>query len=167
MTLDAFNLLSRDQLKEQLTHCCGSTAWVEAMIKKAPFKSTDELLRYSEEIWQATKPEDWKEAFQHHPKIGDTASLEKKFASTAKWAESEQGSVKQASSEIIEALAAGNRLYEQKFGFIFIVCATGKSATEMLDLLQARLPNSMDEELKTAMLEQQKITQIRLNKLLT
>ena len=167
MTLEEFNHISVETLKVQLTHCCGSSAWVREMIKHVPFKTKEELISCSDELWQETNEEDWREAFQHHPKIGDIESLQKKFASTAKWAEGEQGAVKQASLQIIEELAEGNRLYEQKFGFIFIVCATGKSAEEMLALLKARLPNSMEEELKTAMLEQQKITHIRLNKLLT
>ena len=166
MTLQEFNHLSLERLQEQLTHCCGSPKWVKEMLKNVPFQSKDELLKYAETLWFSTTENDWRDAFQHHPKIGDIESLQKKFASTAKWAEGEQGSVKQATQETLEALAAGNLLYEQKFGFIFIVCATGKSAEEMLNLLQARIPNSMESELKNAMLEQQKITQIRLNKLL-
>jgi 2-oxo-4-hydroxy-4-carboxy-5-ureidoimidazoline decarboxylase len=167
MTLEAFNQLSKKTLKEQLTHCCGSSVWVREMMKHVPFKNMEDLLKWSDELWLATSQEDWREAFLHHPKIGDIESLQKKFASTAQWAEGEQGAVKQASEDTIKALAQGNSLYEQKFGFIFIICATGKSANEMLSLLQARLPNSMEEELKTAMLEQQKITQLRLRKLLT
>ncbi len=166
MTLDELNHLSKESLSEQFTHCCGSTAWVREMMKHVPFKSKEELFNYSDIIWMSTGENDWREAFQHHPKIGDIDSLRKKFASTAKWAEGEQGAVKNASHAIIEALAEGNQLYEQKFGFIFIVCATGKSAEEMLALLQARLPNPIDTELKNAMLEQQKITHLRLNKLL-
>ena len=166
MTLETFNHLSNEALEEQLTHCCGSSTWVKGMMKHVPFQTQEELFNRADQIWLSTYENDWREAFLHHPKIGDIESLQKKFASTAKWAEGEQGAVKQASQQIIEELAEGNRLYEQKFGFIFIVCATGKSAEEMLALLKARLPNSMEEELKTAMLEQQKITHIRLQKLL-
>lgn len=166
MTLRELNHLPEEQLKESLTHCCGSSAWVQAMMQHKPFASKETLLHLAEELWQQTTPADWREAFLHHPKIGDIESLQKKFASTAKWAAGEQGAVKEASRSVIEALANGNDLYEQKFGFIFIVCATGKSAEEMLALLQARLPNSTEEELKIAMLEQQKITQLRLKKLL-
>jgi 2-oxo-4-hydroxy-4-carboxy-5-ureidoimidazoline decarboxylase len=166
MTLETFNQLSTESLEEQLTHCCGSSTWVREMMKHVPFQTKEELFHAADTIWHSTRATDWREAFLHHPKIGDIESLQKNFAATAKWAEGEQGAVKQASQRIIEKLAEGNRLYEQKFGFIFIVCATGKSAKEMLALLQARLPNNMEEELKTAMLEQQKITQIRLNKLL-
>ncbi|RZK26134.1 MAG: OHCU decarboxylase, partial [Hymenobacter sp.] len=109
---------------------------------------------------------DWREAFTHHPKIGDVSALREKFASTATWAAGEQGAVRQASQSTLEALAAGNEAYAQRFGYIFIVCATGKSAAEMLALLQARLPHEPAQEIKIAMSEQAKITRLRLEKLL-
>ncbi len=111
-------------------------------------------------------PEDWLEAFQHHPRIGDLKSLEQKFASTQAWAGKEQQSVNTATQAVLEALAAGNTAYEQRFGYIFIVCATGKSAAEMLRLLHNRLSNDPETELRIAMGEQAKITAIRLNKLI-
>ena len=104
--------------------------------------------------------------FQHHPKIGSVAELEKKFASTAKWASGEQAAVKDANQAVLQALSAGNEAYEAKFGYIFIVCATGKSAEEMLNLLKQRLPNSPEIEIEIAKGEQMKITIIRLKKLL-
>jgi 2-oxo-4-hydroxy-4-carboxy-5-ureidoimidazoline decarboxylase len=134
-----------------------------------PFFPADdmvELLNDAEDLWYQCTQTDWLEAFTHHPKIGDVESLTKKFASTAQWASGEQMAVNTASQQIIEALAKGNEAYEQKFGFIFIVCATGKSAEEMLQLLQARLPNSTETEINIAMDEQNKITQLRLQKLL-
>ena len=114
----------------------------------------------------ASRETDWREAFTHHPKIGDVDALREKFASTAAWAAGEQGAVRQASEATLQGLKAGNEAYEQHFGYIFIVCATGKSADEMLALLQARLPHSPAEEIHVAMAEQAKITRLRLEKLL-
>ena len=134
-----------------------------------PFFPADdmvELINDAEDQWYECTEADWLEAFTHHPKIGDVESLTKKFASTAWWASGEQSAVSNASQQTIEALAKGNEDYEKKFGFIFIVCATGKSAEEMLQLLQARLPNDKEEEIKIAMDEQNKITQLRVQKLL-
>jgi 2-oxo-4-hydroxy-4-carboxy-5-ureidoimidazoline decarboxylase len=125
-----------------------------------------ELLEDAEEQWWQCSEADWKEAFAHHPKIGDIDSLKKKFASTAAWASGEQSGVNAAGDEIIKALAEGNRLYEEKFGYIFIVCATGKTAKEMLELLQERIKNDPGEEIKIAAEEQNKITKLRIEKLL-
>jgi 2-oxo-4-hydroxy-4-carboxy-5-ureidoimidazoline decarboxylase len=151
---------------EELSKCCGSSAWVNKMLPFIPADDMVELLEDAEEQWWKCTEDDWKEAFAHHPKIGDTGSLAKKFASTAQWASGEQSGVSAANKETIEALAEGNRLYEEKFGYIFIVCATGKSAEEMLGLLHARLPNTEEEEIKIAADEQNKITKLRIEKLL-
>ncbi len=166
MTLHELNILPQPQLKEELLKCCGSATWVKMMMAYFPADDLVEILEDAEEMWYACSKEDWKEAFTHHPKIGDVESLTKKFASTAEWASGEQSSVNVASKETIEALAEGNRLYEEKFGYIFIVCATGKSAEEMLDLLQSRLRNSPNEEIQIAADEQNMITKLRLDKLL-
>ena len=136
MTLHELNTLPSQQLKEELTKCCGSSAWVDKMLPFFPAEDLVELLEDAEEQWFKCSEEDWKEAFAHHPKIGDVESLKKKFASTAQWASGEQSGVNNASTETIEALAEGNKEYEEKFGYIFIVCATGKSAEEMLAILQ-------------------------------
>ena len=166
MTLHEFNILPKQKLMEELTKCCGSSAWVKRMLPFIPADDMIELLEDAEEQWWQCKEEDWKEAFGHHPKIGDVESLAKKFASTAQWASGEQSAVKAASKETLEALAESNRLYEEKFGYIFIVCATGKSAEEMLGLLQARLNNNREEEIQVAADEQNKITKLRIEKLL-
>lgn len=136
------------------------------LIASRPYASEAELYNASDRIWQSLKTEDWLEAFSHHPKIGDLESLKTKFASTSDWASGEQGGVALASERVIEELAAGNTAYEEKFGYIFIVCATGKTAGEMLALLQERLHNSPDVEIVRAMEEQNKITRLRLEKLL-
>ncbi|NOT50351.1 MAG: 2-oxo-4-hydroxy-4-carboxy-5-ureidoimidazoline decarboxylase [Chitinophagaceae bacterium] len=166
MTLHDFNILPKERLVEELTKCCGSSAWVKKMLPFIPADDMVELLEDAEEQWWKCSEDDWKEAFAHHPRIGDTESLAKKFASTAQWASGEQSGVNIANKETIEALAKGNRLYEEKFGYIFIVCATGRSAEEMLGLLHERLPNEQGEEIKIAADEQNKITKLRIEKLL-
>lgn len=167
MDLDQFNAMAVDQLKAELTRCCGSSRWVEQMIAARPFKSVSELMTCSDDVWQYLAVDDWQEAFAHHPKIGDLSSIKARFASTSAWAQGEQKGVASASDDVLEALAKGNSDYEQKFGYIFIVCATGKSADEMLVLLQERLKNEPAHEIRNAMHEQNKITRIRLEKLLS
>ena len=166
MTLHELNILSQPQLREELLKCCGSSTWVKMMMAYFPADDMESLLEEAEEIWYECSGDDWKEAFANHPKIGDVESLAKKFASTAQWASGEQSGVNAASREIIEALAEENRLYEEKFGYIFIVCATGKSAEEMLGILQSRLPNTPEDEIEIAAEEQNKITKLRIEKLL-
>ena len=165
MTLHELNTLSKNQLKDELMKCCGSSAWVNKMLPFFPADDLVELLEDAEEQWYQCSEEDWKEAFTHHPKIGDINSLKKKFASTAQWASGEQSGVSAASQQTIEALAKGNEDYEKKFGYIFIVCATGKTAEEMLELLKARLNNNPKDEIEIAADEQNKITKLRLEKL--
>jgi len=167
MTLHEFNILPKEQLIQELTKCCGSSAWVKKMLPFIPADDMVELLEDAEEQWYKCTEEDWKEAFDHHPKIGDMEAFKKKFEATAQWASGEQSSVGRASQQIIEALAEGNRLYEAKFSYIFIVYATGRSAGEMLGILRSRLSNKPEEEIKIAMEEQNKITKLRLEKLLT
>jgi 2-oxo-4-hydroxy-4-carboxy-5-ureidoimidazoline decarboxylase len=167
MTLQELNTLDKQRLKEELTKCCGSSVWVEKMAAIFPVKKEPTLFRKAEKIWNACDETDWLEAFSHHPKIGDIDSLQKKFASTAAWASGEQSGVKTATGKITEELAEGNRLYEKKFGHIFIICATGRSAEEILANLEERLLNTQDEEILIAMSEQNKITRLRLEKLLS
>lgn len=162
MDLKIFNNLSKEEAAQHLFSCCGSKHWVDEMMLQFPFSNEQKLIEAATDIWYNKCTEtDCKESFAHHPKIGDVNSLKEKFAGK------EQAGVASASDEVINALAKANTDYENKFGFIFIVCATGKSAQEMLDLLNDRLKNSVEEELNIAMGEQQKITIIRFKKLLT
>ena len=140
-----------------LDTCCGSTRWVEGMMKHRPFGSQAALIASAQIVWDELSQPDWLEAFAHHPKIGDRAALRAKFAATRHLSEREQSGVDSASDEVLDALAAGNREYEQKFGYIFIVCATGKSAGEMLALLRERLANAPEHEIRVARAEQLKI----------
>ena len=171
MTLHDLNTLPVQQLREELRKCCGSSAWVNRMVPFFPAEDLVEILEDAEEQWYECSREDWKEAFSHHPRIGDVESLKKKFTSTGDpvtkgWASAEQSGVNTASQQTIQALAKANEEYEKKFGYIFIVCATGKSAEEMLGMLESRLFNSADDEIEIAADEQNKITKLRLEKLL-
>ena len=166
MTLEELNNLSTEKTIEEFFKCCGSTAWAHKLADSRPFKNTQQLLEVSDRIWSACSKQDGLEAFTHHPKIGDLKSLEKKFTSTKEWAGKEQAGVDSATHKTLTELANGNHAYENKFGYIFIVCATGKTANEMLTMLNTRLQNNPEVEIKIALNEQNKITHIRLEKLL-
>ncbi len=163
--VSALNALLPADAHAALLRCCGSTRWADAMTARRPFASTDELLRTADEMWFTLDTAAWLEAFAAHPRIGDVDTLRKKFATTAAWCEGEQAGVSGADDEVLHKLSAGNRAYEGRFGHIFIVCATGKTAAEMLALLESRLPNDPDTELRVAAGEQAKITRLRLEKL--
>ncbi len=161
MNLVAFNTLPEATAHQELFACCGSTRWADNMMAHFPFTSEKQLVDLATDIWYNQCDEgDWRESFTHHPKIGDVKSLTEKFAGK------EQAGVAVATTETIEALAQANADYEAKNGFIFIVCATGKSADEMLQILLDRLQNSPEEELHIAMGEQQKISIIRFKKMI-
>lgn len=166
MTLEKLNTLTSRDAITLFRQCCGSLRWAKELETKRPFSDMQKLFSAADEVWNTLSPEDWKEAFSHHPKIGDIKELRKKFPTTAQWAEGEQSGIQQSSEKVLKALAEGNKLYEAKFGYIFIVCATGKNAGEMLALLNERLNNVPHEEIKIAAGEQAKITKIRLEKLL-
>ena len=167
MKLTELNALEEANMKEELTRCNGSSKWVQSMILKAPYANMVELHEKADECWDNCNNNDFLEAFKHHPKIGDVNSLKEKFASTASWSEGEQSGVAVATEDIIKKLALLNEDYYTKHGFIFIVCATGKTAGEMLEILEGRLPNSTEMEILQAAEEQRKITHLRINKLLS
>ena len=166
MHLKDLNKLQTKELKEALVKCCGSSVWVNELAITFPIHDKDELYQKAEDIWFNLAEKDWREAFTHHPKIGDINSLKDKYKDTAEWAAGEQKGVEQSSADTILQLSEANQQYEDKFGYIFIVCATGKSAEEMLHILNARLENAPEVEIKIAVAEQNKITRIRLEKLL-
>lgn len=146
--------------------CCGARRWAEAMTRGRPYREEAALLAAAEQAFAPLTRADWLEAFSHHPRIGDRASLAARFPATAGWSQAEQAAAGDAAAEVLDGLLQGNRQYEARFGHIFIACATGKSAPEMLALLRERLPNDPDAELEIAAAEQRKITSIRLKKLL-
>jgi len=165
MTLAEFNLLQKEKAEVLLTTCCGSSNWVQQMLGFMPFKDENQLAKTAEEIWyNKCDQADWRESFLHHPKIGDVKSLTEKFASTSHMAGKEQSGLSAATENVILEMAKENIDYENKHGFIFIVSATGKSADEMLQLLQSRISNTTLDESRIAMGEQHKITLLRLQK---
>ena len=166
MTLEELNNLPRKQAMARFGDCCAATPWVQGMTDSRPFANRDAMLARSESLWPTLTERDWLQAFEAHPRIGNVDSLRKKYASTRELASGEQAGAHQAPEEVLQCLKAGNDAYLEKFGFIFIVCATGKSAQQMLSLLEARLPNSREQELENAAREQAKITAIRLEKLI-
>ena len=167
MTLDELNSLSDARAREELARCCGATRWVDGMLARRPYGDREAVLALADEIWNGLGEADFREAFTHHPKIGDMEGLRKKFASTADLAAGEQSGSVGASEEALQGLAQGNRDYEETYGFIFIVFATGKSAAEMLDILKSRLGNPPEKEIRIAAGEQAKITRNRIEKLLS
>lgn len=166
MTLAELNALSEAEARIAFVRCCGASRWVERMVARRPFVGIQALLGIAYGFWMGLGPDDWREAFTHHPRIGDLESLKRRFASTADLATREQSTVAAASRVVLEALAEGNRAYEERFGYIFIVFASGRSADEMLALLKDRLGNDPEAELKIAAKEQWKIMRLRLDKML-
>ena len=165
MNIKTFNNLSFAERQAELFKCCGSTPWSQTLAKINSIHTIEELKKESDRIWFSLSEDDWREAFTHHPKIGDVESLKKKFASTAAWASNEQSKIAEANEEMLSELKEMTDAYENKFGYIFIVSATGKSAGEILSLLEKRLINNPAFEGRVAAEEQNKITHLRLDKL--
>ena len=167
LTLAQFNDFDQDQATSALLTCCTSSRWAHNVASARPFETLEALIAHSDTGWSKVQQQesDLLEALDGHPQIGNVATLKEKYRNTADSAAHEQSGANEADDEVLEALAQGNQAYLDKFGFIFIVFATGKSAKQMLDLLLARLPNERATELVNAATEQNKITRLRLNKL--
>jgi allantoicase len=160
------NTGSHADVKPALAKCCGSVRFVDAMLAGRPYTSRTHVMEHAGEMWWHLGDGDWREAFTHHPRIGaDPAALRAKFSTTAAWASGEQAGVQGASEATLKALVDGNAAYEARFGHIFIVCASGLSADEMLARLRARMSNNAENELRIAAGEQLAITKLRLAKL--
>lgn len=166
MNLDTLNTLTIEQATHTFMQCCTASTWVNAMVEARPFSDRLAIAQQADLVWKKLGDADYLEAFEGHPQIGNVATLRAKYANTKALASDEQSSVNQASDQVLVDLAKGNADYLEKFGFIFIVCATGKSAAEMLTLLLERLPNSKVTELANAAEEQRKIFHLRIEKLL-
>ena len=165
--LERLNALSQGDAEAELLKCCGSTKWARGVALRRSFHRASELFEAADSVWMECDERDWLEAFSAHPKIGGRKASTPQTADAARWSEDEQAGVRDAASETLQVLAESNLEYERKFGFIFIVCATGKSSEEMLELLKARLPNEPDVEIRIAAEEQRRITHLRLEKLLS
>ena len=163
------NALSMEEAQAELLKCCGSTNWARRMAQQRPFPTGGDAMRRlldsADRVWWDLGREDWLEAFTRHPRIGEKAAAKDASAETRRWSEEEQSGTRSAREQVLAALAKANRAYEQRFGYIFIVCATGKSSEEMLALLQQRLQNDPTAELRIAAEEQRRITHLRLRKL--
>lgn len=166
MNLDQLNTLDEQAALQVFGTCCTSERWITAMVAARPFSSVEHIHTVALSVWQDCEEADFLQAFEGHPKIGDVSSLRKKYVNTKGLASNEQSGVNVATEVTLQALAQGNAQYEQQNGFIFIVFATGKSAAQMLEILQSRLPNDRTTEIQNAALEQSKITALRIDKLL-
>ena len=164
--LKQLNALPSRQAKAEFLKCCGSRTWANALSDARPFIDADVLFHKADSIWWSLSDEDWLEAFRAHPKIGEQKAAAVQSEQARNWSAQEQSGVESAATETKAALAAGNQKYEERFGFIFIVCAIGKTSEEMLAILNGRLRNDPATELRVAAEEQRKITQLRLEKLL-
>jgi 2-oxo-4-hydroxy-4-carboxy-5-ureidoimidazoline decarboxylase len=156
------NTANEQEAHAAFLRCCGARRWAEQMTAHRPYRDEDYLLDAARAGWRALEVADWREAFAAHPQIGGQAP---RSSATAAWSAGEQAGVTGSPEATRAALADGNRRYLAKFGWIFIVCATGKSANEMLALLEQRLANDPAEELEIAAVEQEKILLLRLQKL--
>jgi OHCU decarboxylase len=159
VTIDALNHLDREAAEAAFARCCGSTAWARSMAAARPFASLDAMVSAGDAIWRSLAPGDWLEAFAAHPKIGEKAR-------GSSWSDREQSGMRTAGDDDRRRLETGNADYQSRFGYIFIVCATGKTAADMLAALEDRLTNDPALELRVAAEEQRKITGLRLAKLM-
>ncbi len=164
--LDRLNGLAHDAAEAAFLTCCGATAWAREMARLRPFATEAELLDAADRVWWSLSPEHWLEAFRAHPRIGERKAETPQDERAAAWSAQEQAGASSAAADVAAQLAEGNRAYEQRFGYIYIVKATGKTADEMLAILRERLENDPEAELRVAAGEQAKITRLRLEKLL-
>jgi OHCU decarboxylase len=163
--VDWLNSLAPDRAEAEFLKCCGSKNWAVSMTARRPYANPSELLSQADETWRSLTPADWLEAFRSHPKIGEQKAAQAQSATAKAWSEQEQAGTRNSDRETMLTLADANQEYATRFGYIFIVCATGKTAAEMLEILQNRLHNQPQDELRIAADEQGKITELRLRKL--
>jgi 2-oxo-4-hydroxy-4-carboxy-5-ureidoimidazoline decarboxylase len=162
-TLDAWNEADEAAALAAMVACCGARRWAAAMTALRPFENVFELSEAADRVWGTMEERDWMEAFACHPRIGDRI-VAKTSAQAVLWSHQEQSQANAADERLLARLAEGNALYEQRFGFTYIVCATGKSAAEMLAILERRLDRTRGDELREAAEQQRQITQLRLGK---
>ena len=161
-TLAEWNARGEMEAREAMLACCGSQRWAAAMVRLRPVASAKDLYAAADREWSRMNEPDWIEAFSCHPRIGERKA--QASSQWATWSREEQSSTSKAADGTLAELAEGNSLYEQRFGFTYIVCATGKSAEEMLNILRRRLDSNREEELREAAEQQRQILQLRLRK---
>lgn len=161
--LARWNNADAEPAVREILPCCGSVAWAEALVSRRPFASPEELFTTSDLVWQGLPEDDWREAFDSHPRIGQHHATSATAQSLA-WSSQEQSAAASPEDVTKQALAEANQAYEQKFGRIFIVCATGKSAAEILAICRARISNDPATEMLEAAEQQRQITRLRLRR---
>jgi 2-oxo-4-hydroxy-4-carboxy-5-ureidoimidazoline decarboxylase len=161
--LAAWNMAETAEAVAAMIACCGALRWAEAMAASRPIADATELSAAADREWARMEETDWMQAFACHPRIGERRAAHA-TAKSAAWSSQEQASTASATEQMIEALARGNALYEERYGFTYIVCATGKPVEEMLAILKRRLGSDRETELREAAEQQRQITQIRLRK---
>lgn len=166
MSITVLNALQPQAAHLAFMQCCTANTWVERMVAAMPYNNLAALSTQADISWQNLTEADYLQAFEGHPKIGDVSSLREKYRSTEKIAAGEQSGVNTATEQALGELKQLNDDYQEKFGFIFIVCATGKTATQMLDILVKRYANNRAEEIINAAEEQRKILQLRIEKMI-
>ncbi len=157
-----WNELLAEAAATEIMLCCGSSAWARELAARRPFKDEISLVKASDEIWSQLETKHWLEAFSKHPRIGERKVPRGTSAQSAAWSAQEQRDAEDENYQAV--LAEANQKYERRFGRVFIVCATGKSASEILNILRERLLNDDATELRIAAEEQRKITDLRLKK---
>lgn len=164
--LERLNRLPAREAEAALLACCGSSYWAQRLAAQRPFRSAEDLFAAADELWWQLAREDWLEAFNRHPKIGERRPADGAPEPSRRWSAEEQAGARDAAAGTLASLRQANLDYEARFGYLFIVCATGKTAEEMLALLRRRLQNDPGTELRIAAEEQRRITRLRLEKLL-
>jgi 2-oxo-4-hydroxy-4-carboxy-5-ureidoimidazoline decarboxylase len=162
--LAKWNQLSVDEAIAQIQPCCGSKVWAQQLVMRRPFEDELALTAAADQIWRGLPGEDWMEAFLSHPRIGESRAARTLSQRSTNWSTQEQRNVSVADGAVKAVLARANREYERRFGHIFIVCASGRSATEIVEILQRRMQNDPETEVQEAAEQQRQITQIRLKK---
>jgi OHCU decarboxylase len=162
--LARWNALPDMEAAEEIVPCCGSQRWAHEMVRLRPFGSVAQLVEASDRVWRGLGAEDWDEAFRSHPRIGERKAPAAATKRSAAWSRQEQDGVHVQDATVLAELARRNMEYEARFGRVFLVCATGKTAAEMLAILTRRLGNDAESELREAAEQQRQITQLRLRK---
>jgi 2-oxo-4-hydroxy-4-carboxy-5-ureidoimidazoline decarboxylase len=161
--LDAWNKADEATALAAMIACCGARRWASAMVALRPISSVMELSEAADRVWATMSEADWMEAFACHPRTGERKAAHAS-AKSAAWSTQEQSSAADAEEQVLAEIAKGNVRYEELYGFTYIVCATGKTAEEMLAILNRRLASNRETELREAAEQQRQITQIRLGK---
>jgi len=164
--LERFNRLSKQKAAKALLDCCASDKWAQQVRERRPFSDRASFFVAADKIWSELPQEDWLQAFRHHPAIGAKKAKSKQSATASRWSAKEQSTAQSAPPGVLEALAEENKAYAKKYGYVFLICATGKTSEDILKALRQRMSNEPEVELRIAAEEQRKITRLRLEKLL-